>query len=157
MIVYRIVKEAYTSLDGKGAAANPGRWNRERIPCLYTSESPSLAQLEIMVNIDDWRIFAVQKFLILEIEIRGDKIKHFKESDLPVGWDSHMIHVNTQEFGSNLFLTESKLIGFSVPSAVNKLERNFILNPNAGDFKELVVCKKQLLFNLDARLIKGKR
>lgn len=157
MIVFRLAKEGYTNLDGKGAALYPGRWNKERIPCLYTSQSPSLAQLEVMVNVEDWRLFVVKKYYTLEIEVQADKIIYIPEAELPTGWDSHTMSEETQQFGSNLFLSSPDYLGFAVPSAVNKLELNYILNPNAKDFDKHVTCVRQIPFQLDIRLIKGKK
>lgn len=151
MTVYRLVRADRTALDGKGAAMFSGRWNSENIPCIYTSSSPSLAQLEVMVNSDDWRLFTVVPHVILRIALPERKIKLLEESDLPAQWNWAVPHSSTQQFGSGL-LTDFSLLGFGVPSAVNKLESNIILNPRADSFSTVKIMN-QIPFEFDSRLL----
>lgn len=152
MKVYRIGKKEHATLDGKGAAAYPGRWNKDGSPCLYTSDSPSLAQLEIMVNTDDWRIFSYKEYVILEIEIAAmDAVKIFEPTDLPKTWDGHLVYPDTQEFGASI-LGDKNVLGFSVPSAIMKLQRNYILNSRSIYCHQVSIIQVQP-FKLDPRLI----
>lgn len=151
MTVYRLVRSNRAALDGKGAAMYPGRWNSENIPCLYTSSSPSLAQLEVMVNSDDWKLFVTVPHVVLQISIPDKKIRQLEENDLPKDWNRAEPHYSTQQFGT-ILLNNFSLLGFSVPSAVNKLERNIILNPRS-DFFSSVQIESQIPFDFDPRLI----
>lgn len=45
-------KYARTAFDGAGAARAPGRWNRGGQKVVYTSDSQSLATLELLVHAD---------------------------------------------------------------------------------------------------------
>ncbi len=152
MIVYRLVRKDRTTLDGKGAALYPGRWNTQNILCLYTSASPSLAQLEVMVNSDDWKIFVAVPHVILHIEIPDKKITDLPVHDLPTGWDAPIAAKTTQEFGTSL-LNDSKLLAFRVPSAINRLEHNIIINPRSIEFAHVKLVKKSA-FKFDDRLLK---
>ena len=52
MIVFRLAKKQYThKLSGEGAELYGGRWNSVGTPMLYTSESRSLALLELAVHL----------------------------------------------------------------------------------------------------------
>ena len=155
MIVYRIVREDLATLDGKGAAEYPGRWNKHDVPCVYTSASPSLAQLEKMVNVDDWKIFITIPHLILCIEVPDNKVHEISESDLPPGWDNAVYSLETQEMGTNL-LNNPSVTAFSIPSAVSKMERNIILNPRSSDYAARVKAVEKIPFEFDAGLLKGK-
>lgn len=57
MILWRIAadtrKYAADDLSGKGAAANPGRWNEDGQLALYTSPTIAMAVLETAAHVDD--------------------------------------------------------------------------------------------------------
>lgn len=153
MIVYRIAKKEYNSLDGKGASYHPGRWNEEGIPALYTSATPSLAILEVMVNVDDWRIFVAKQWVLLEIEIPVKGFKDLSYKQLPKHWDDSNVSLETQKLGTT-FLKNISLPGFSVPSAISRLEKNYIINPRYERFSGEVKLVKSSDFVIDARLVK---
>ena len=154
MIAHRIVRADRTSLEGKGAAENPGRWNTEGVPCLYSSSTPALAQLEVMVNAEDWKIFITVKHVVLHISFPADRLLAVGDSDLPARWADAVYGRKTQELGSDL-LNNPGILAFSIPSAVSKTERNFILNPRAVDFGKLVKVEEALPFEFDSRLLKA--
>jgi RES domain-containing protein len=154
VIVYRLARSARATLDGKGAADFPGRWNLFGEPCLYTSVSPSLAQLEVMVNIDDWKIFISVQHLILKIELPQEFIIKVETASLPSNWSDPVYNSTTQVFGSAMFKA-STMLGFSVPSAVNKIEENYILNPRANNFMDKVKVIERIPFQFDSRLLSG--
>lgn len=154
MNLYRIVRADRTALDGRGAAEYPGRWNKPDIPCVYTSSSPSLAQLEVMVNIDEWKIFITVPYVILRIEAREKKIHNIKNEDLPPEWNASVYSSETQELGTAM-LNNPDILAFTVPSTVSKTERNTVLNPRAVDFIKLVKVIEKIPFEFDPRLLKG--
>jgi hypothetical protein len=73
------------------------------------------------------------------------------ESDLPTQWNCAVPHYSTQQFGSDL-LNDFSLLGFGVPSAVNKLESNIILNSRADSFSTVKIMN-QIPFEFDSRLL----
>lgn len=153
MNVYRIVRADRTELDGKGAAEYPGRWNKENIPCLYTSLTPALAQLEVMANAEDWKIFINVKYVVLRIVFPDERLLVVPDVDLPPDW-ADAVHSNeTQELGTRL-LSDPANLAFSIPSAVSTLERNVILNPSATDFEKLISVEEELPFVFDKRLMR---
>ena len=153
MNVYRIVRADRTSLDGKGAAEYPGRWNKADVPCVYTSASPSLAQLEVMVNIDEWKIFITVPHVMLRIQVPEAKIIIIREFDLPADWNAAVYSAETQELGTTL-LNNPYIHGFSVPSAVSRTERNMVLNPRASNFIRFLKVAEKIPFELDRRLLR---
>jgi RES domain-containing protein len=152
MIVYRLARKDRTGLDGKGAALYPGRWNEENIPCLYTSESPSLAQLEVMVNVDDWKIFVAIRYCVMHMEVPDQEMRIVTSGQLPVGWDRSVHSAKTKKFGGTL-LNDPTMLAFAVPSAISKLEKNVIINPRARKF-HLVRLVNVTPFEFDERLIR---
>ena len=152
MKVYRLARAAYAGLDGEGARLYPGRWNTEGIPCIYTSSSPSLAQLEVMVNHDDWTVFERFEFRLLTIKLDESKLIKVQPEDLPSAWRSQMVPESTQAFGP-AFLHDYSKIGFAVPSVVTPQEYNVILNPLAQNFAEYVKVILSEKFSLDNRLL----
>ncbi len=73
------------------------------------------------------------------------------DSDLPANWFDAVSSSKTQDFGTNL-LSDPQLVGFSVPSAVNPLERNVILNPMAKEFASVRIVG-QTRYKFDKRLL----
>lgn len=153
MIVFRLVHKDRISLDGEGASRFPGRWNPPNVPCLYTSASPSLAQLEVMANIEDWQLFLFVPYVVLHIFIPDRNVIHYSMADLPSGWDSAVHPEATQQFGGKL-LSNPSILAFSVPSVLSPLERNLIINPASSAINKITV-KKITAFKFDSRLLRG--
>ncbi len=127
MQVFRIAKRKYAQdLTGEGARLFGGRWNKKLIPCIYTSESRSLAILEysVNVNIDD----IPRALCMLTIDLSGHSIYEVKEPDLPGNWKSHPSPEETRNFGTKLLL-DPEIEVIKIPSTVIPEEFNYILNP----------------------------
>lgn len=149
MILYRLAHHQYIDdKEGIGARLFGGRWNEVNCPCLYFSTSLSLALLEKFVHAqlkEDMRNLAV-----LEIEIQHtDNIFHVDESRLQKDWMHDVTY--TQWIGKQL-LEDLTVLAFSVPSVVVPAERNYVLNTQAMDFKQ-VKFKKVSDFTADYRLL----
>jgi RES domain-containing protein len=151
MKLYRLCAANYADLTGEGARLFPGRWNTQDVPCVYTSSSPSLAQLEVMVNIEDWSIFTRRAFVLLTIEANTSKLFTIDQKDLPNNWNQPVVSEETQQFGTR-HLANREYVGFIVPSAVTHQETNVILNPLADRFLQYVKIIANEPFELDERL-----
>ncbi|GAB4020266.1 RES family NAD+ phosphorylase [Spirosoma koreense] len=84
MLVYRLLQAAFRHepLSGQGAALYGGRWNPKGLSLLYTTESPALSLLEVLVHLNP--IYIPQYYLVT-IEVPDSK-RSFQEQDLPPDW-----------------------------------------------------------------------
>lgn len=151
MIVFRVGHLKYANdLSGEGARLFGGRWNNKGVPCVYTSESRSLALLEYSVNIN---LYDVPRALtIVIIEIPDDSIKVIPESQLPGNWKYSPAPFETKDFGTNLFKNEQFSV-FKIPSTVIPEEFNYLLNPRhpgSNQFKLLEV--KDFIYDIRIKL-----
>lgn len=137
MILYRIAKkkERANDLSGQGAANEGGRWNSEGVFCLYTSESRSLAMLELLVHVDESEL--PPNLFVMTIEV--DEIAPFLEipdSELPKDWRVTE-NLLLKEKGDSIF-NKREYIGIKVRSAVMPQEYNYLLNPLFPKYYDLV-------------------
>jgi len=137
MIVYRVGRTKFSKdLTGEGARLYGGRWNHVLCPCIYTSESRSLAVLEytVNVNIDD----IPRSLSITTFQIPDKGIQELTIADLPGNWKESPAPASTKDFGTNLLNSAASPI-LRIPSAVIFQEFNFILNPKHVDSKDFKI------------------
>ena len=83
MRVYRIASTKYASNDSEGARLHGGRWNEMGTPVIYSSASPSLAALEVLVHFQ----LIPADYRIISIVIPDDlKIESIEATSLPADW-----------------------------------------------------------------------
>ena len=145
MRVWRVAKavhatDAAAMLSGTGAALSGGRWNPIGMPVVYCSETSSLAMLETLARIED--IADSPTFGILDLTIPDARIV-----ELPVDEAAR----NSQQAGA---ATLKEHLAFAVPSIVNPLERNIVINPRHVKFGEVQPGKVRT-FRFDVRLRNG--
>lgn len=128
MQLFRIAKKRYADdLSGEGARLYGGRWNRKGTPALYTSESVSLAAMEVLVNLpaadlpDDLRLLTLH----LPEDASMDEIK---ADELTEEWTRYPPPVSLAEIGNRWFQSCESLL-LRVPSAVIPWEQNVLINP----------------------------
>lgn len=147
MIVYRIGKTKHANdLSGEGARLNGGRWNHKLTPCIYTSESRSLALLEYSVNVNIEEIPRALSFTTFEIP--DDEILELKQEQLPGNWKDIPAPSSTKDFGTALLRSAKKPV-FKIPSLVVPQEFNYVLNPlhiYSSNFKILEI--KDFVFDV---------
>jgi RES domain-containing protein len=140
MVGYRLVRQARASdaFNGEGARRFGGRWNPKNVPVVYGSEHLSLAVLEFRVNQagydpDDQYVyfrFEFDEALVESLETPPtDWTTRFKEDGSITA---------AQTFGEEWFLQKRSAV-LSVPSAVIRIERNFVLNPHHTDFTKVAI------------------
>jgi len=126
MYVYRIVKSKYAAdLSGEGARLFGGRWNDKGTPCLYASESRSLALLEYTVNVNVDDIPRALSLTTIEIP---DNFHELTIPELPGNWRLAPAPANTTHFGTALLKSMIAPV-IKIPSAVIPEEFNYLLNP----------------------------
>lgn len=144
---WRITRTKYAekiiAFSGKGAAENPGRWNKAGIPVVYTCSSIALCALEILVHTRSQKALN-GRFALFEVEILVDLIS---PAELPADLRSRQ---QTQDIGDR-WIKEAKSAVLRVPSVVTG-EPNYLLNPNHPDFSKIKIGEAKV-FHFDRRLI----
>jgi len=135
--VYRIGRTRYArDLKGEGARLFGGRWNHKSIPCIYTSESRSLALLEYTVNINIDEIPRALSFTTFEM--LSTDIQLIEEADLPGNWKQAPAPPETKDFGSRFFWYAEYPV-LKIPSSIIPAEFNYIINPLHAGIKNVSI------------------
>ena len=147
MVTARFARSAFS---GAGARLYGGRWNRKGVPLVYTSETQSLAVLELLVQDEPLRA----RYVMIEARIpKGMKIDRIKVEDLPSDWRDMAAREKLRAIGSEWAGKRSAAV-LAVPSAVIPSETNYLLNPLHPDFKRIRTGKPER-FETDRRLIRA--
>lgn len=116
---------------------------------VYASENLSLAALELFVHVspgliptDLWSVRAAVPDSIV--------VERIAVGDLPKNWRDYPAPVELQEIGTSWLTAQSSLVIF-VPSAINPLESNILVNPNHPDI-HLLAVKASQPFQFDPRM-----
>ncbi len=152
MRVWRICRKPYvdTALDGSGGMYTSGRWHSKGNPIAYTASSAALAALEVLVHVDP--LTAPADLRLLAIELPDDlSIEVLEPITLPEGWHSVPAPAALQTIGSS-WLTSGRTAALNVPSAVIKVERNFLLNPRHPEVQRVRILSDEA-FSFDTRLL----
>jgi len=143
MLVYRIAQTKYArDLSGFGAQRAGGRWNLKGTPVVYTSQSISLATLEVLVHNPD---FIPLKHSLVTIAIENH----------------HIVDIAQLEYNQLKFIANSQIIGdyqfnqkgikiLKVPSVVTPEESNYILNSKTPQSYEITEIEP---FVFDSRIM----
>ncbi len=128
MRVWRLAKARYARdlavmLSGAGAAERGGRWNPPGVPAVYCSENSSLALLEILAGLP----FGVDRpeYRIVDLVVPDERIEYLDVA--PDETDCSRLGGEALERG----------LAITVPSAVNPLDRNIVINPRHPHFREV--------------------
>ena len=152
MRFWRICRKPYvdTALDGSGGMYTSGRWHSKGNPIVYTASSAALAALEVLVHVDP--LTAPADLRLLAIELPDDlSIEVLEPITLPEGWHSVPAPAALQILGSS-WLTSGRTAALNVPSAVIKVERNFLLNPRHPEVQRVRILSDEA-FSFDTRLL----
>jgi len=150
ILVYRIVKTTWVSsaFDGEGARRYGGRWNSVGTPMVYTSESRSLAALEILVHLEG----PARGYSLAACEIPDDVvIESVAATELPADWMISPAPAALAALGDAWIRRGTSAI-LKVPSAVVDREYNYLLNPRHPSFERMSI-HTAVPFNYDERLI----
>lgn len=153
MIVWRITKKKYATrqavLSGSGARETGGRWSDPGLPLIYASENASLALLETLVQTSVQRL--PKNLVIVQITIpENAKSETINVADLPADWKS-IGNPKCVTLGS-AWQRAKRTLFLRVPSAVNPLESNILLNPSHAGIRDCRVGKP-IPLHFDPRLL----
>ena len=137
---YRLSREPYTSktqaFDGEGAFRTGRRWNSKGVRCVYVASSIALASLEILVNLEDVETLRAH-YIVYRVRfpagIMQTVMPNGNLSRLPTDWDATPKPPSTKAIGDAWVKGTSSAV-LEVPSAVVRLEANYVLNPLHPDF-----------------------
>ena len=127
-------KHADAAFDGEGAEEYGGRFNSVGTPAVYTSESVSLATLELLAKAGGRQRLSGQ--VVLPVTFGESRAVAYDEKDLPEGWDARPYGPASQQVGGEWAWSEESLV-LRVPSVVVPMEYNYLINPKHPDFGEL--------------------
>jgi RES domain-containing protein len=150
-VAWRIVKARYgaVAFDGEGARLHGGRWNSPGVPLVYTSESPALAALELLLGLSDST--ALGGFVLLSVEIPDGAIVDLETARLPPSWKSFPAPPELAQLGDTWAKTRASL-ALRVPTVVVPYQSNILLNPLHDDFSSLRFGEPEP-FAFDERLL----
>jgi RES domain-containing protein len=145
LTVYRISSSRFPA---DSSAGNAGRWNHKGVRVIYTASSLALCALEILASRagelpDDYVSYPV-------IVPDSLEITQWSEAVLTPNWRANPHPAETRDLGSR-WASELRSAVLSVPSAVIRSERNYILNPAHAEFS-LIAFGEPEAFLWDDRL-----
>jgi RES domain-containing protein len=151
--VWRICPEAFvaSALTGIGGLYAGGRWHHKGHQVVYTSATPSLAALEVLVHVDP--ALAPSEVRLIEIDVPEDlEVEAGDPAGMTGEWQKYPAPVELQDFGTQ-WLSSLRSAVLRVPAAVMPVESNYILNPKHPQFGGIRVIR-DLPFSFDSRLLR---
>lgn len=150
---WRIVTPQFSdpmvAFNGEGARRFGGRWNNKGIAITYTSESPSLAILELRVNVlpDPDLVYH-----LIPVTFAADLILDVSATDLPANWKSQPAPDAVKAVG-DAWAMEQRSVVLKVPSAVVEIQSNFLINPLHPEYPGKFQFGDVVQYRFDPRLI----
>ncbi|MEQ8284858.1 RES domain-containing protein [Thalassospira sp.] len=148
---YRLLKRKWkdAAFDGEGARRYGGRWNSRGKPAIYLAGSQSLAMLEVMVHLNDYRLLS--SYILFEVRLPVDQISDMSDDQIPDDWQAHPAPTSTAEIG-DAWLDHNAGLALAVPSVIVPREKNYLLNPRHPLFASVAAHATELAFDPDPRL-----
>lgn len=144
--MYRLSRPEHANdLSGFGSSLVGGRWNYPGEFVLYTAQTASLSILEVLVHLNGVAMGVRYELLKLEL-----KIEIIEEIDQIPSSEPDNIAA-CREIGSE-WLSKRESPVLTVPSVLNPLEKNYLINPQHPQ-AEVKIAKKAGYF-FDGRLVK---
>jgi RES domain-containing protein len=148
MILYRLSNgEFIKDLSGMGSKLYGGRWNSAGFNAIYTTESISLAVLEVLVHIKRFKSPLDYHLAYIEIPDTISPVVINKEK-LKRTWKDDIAY---SRFMGDEFLKSSDGLLLKVPSAIIDEENNFIINPKYPGIAKVKITSTKI-FEFDERL-----
>jgi RES domain-containing protein len=135
---FRLVRAEFARelWSGVGGLHVDGRWHSRGRRIVYTSQSLSLAQLEVLVHITDRR--QLPSLVYAKVVVPDEvPVGSAEPDELPAAWRRFSPYSATTQLIGTRWLTEAKSAVLKVPSAISEQEWNYLLNPLHPDFEQL--------------------
>jgi len=149
---WRIVqtRHAHTAFTGEGASLYPGRWNQRGTRMVYTAGSLSLAALEMLVHLEAPALLDL--YVSVPVTFDESICRRIDCAGLPPDWAFDPLPPSTQLIGTTWVQNGDSAV-LAVPSAIVRMETNFLLNPAHPDFAHIQIGGASA-FRFDPRLAK---
>ena len=148
--LYRITDRRFESeaFSGKGGLYAAGRWHELGRLVVYAALTSSLALLE-------WRVHTralprERTFVLIEASAPAENLIRLDPGRLPADWRQTPPPPATHRIGED-FLAGGAALGLIVPSVVNLLEYNVVLNPVHPSIRDVRIQQSAVL-QADPRL-----
>lgn len=112
------------------------RFNSKGRKLVYAEGSVSLAMLEILSQAGDRS--RLPDYVCIPISFDGSVVQSADSDDLPSQWDARPHVTASQNFGDQ-WIADGRSLVLRVPSVVNPLEHNYLINPGHEDFAKLEI------------------
>lgn len=137
---FRIAKRKYSRnkgmmLSGRGALLYGGRWNSPGRAVVYTSQSLSLATLEVAVHLN-----AADKMMAyrsMALDIPDELVLPMDPADLPADWAAMCVEPRVAQSWGDAWFDDQISAVLEVPSVVIPAESNYLINPEHPDFDQI--------------------
>ena len=151
MEAYRLSREKFAILSGKGAALKGARWNSIGVELIYTASNRSLAMAEIAIH---FTLATLPGDYVMTTIFIPDNIsiQKLNAADLPANWNTFPHQGFTQAIGDK-FVLENKYCVLQIPSAVTAGDYNLLINPNHTEFSKIKILETGK-FPFDKRIFK---
>ena len=148
---WRIVDNRYADdiFSGEGSRRIGARWHKAGHRVVYTSETISLATLELIANTP--RAKLLSHYVVASCTFPEVLVEDVDMNRLPANWRNFPPPPELQQLGTAWLLSGSSAV-LSVPSAVTPEERNYLLNPEHEHFRSVDVGASRP-FQIDLRLL----
>ena len=142
----RFARSRKAAFSGQGGMVASARWHTAGQPIVYTSQSLSLAALEILVHLkqtDD-----LQPFRAFVVDIPDDMI--LVPRSYPTRWATD--YRVSRAFGDS-WLKAAEKVAMRVPSVITPGEWNYLLNPVHPNSSLKWIVSGPTAYTFDARLL----
>lgn len=148
--VWRLCRKPYAaeSYSGEGSRLFGGRWSPVGLRVAYSSESRSLATLEVLANARDPDLLFAQPWVMIAALVPAEFIE--RPARVPDNWRTTPYGPATQTFGAE-WARAARSAVLRVPSTVVLGEFNYLVNPDHPDFTKVKISPPEP-FAFDLRL-----
>lgn len=122
---------------GTGCKFEPGRWHQIGTQILYTSETVSLAKLEILANANRIPLDMCLAYIEIADHLTIDTLD---PKSLPKQWNQTP-YPNKLALLVKSWKKDNKSIALRVPSVHSPTEYNVLLNPHHTEYKDVKIIK----------------
>lgn len=158
--LWRIVpgNDPLRAMSGSGGMTSSGRWHTKGRLVVYLASTPSLAMLEVLVNVDSNFLYS-HDYHLMGVRIPRNAADILNHSGLPAHWNQAARVPQTAGIGDD-WLASTRQLALRVPSAVvpldvSALEHNYLINPVHPRWNERVVSRP-LPLPFDVRFKRGR-